>query len=508
MPKFPVYYLLPKVYKIDEWLKQTDGGTFARRSDKLRALDKAIREYGAKPGIDTLNAIVDTMYIWIDEKGSTWQDTIRNKRYHAVENLFKQVMGVRMVPTDKAGLHAIRIKREMNLVEGMPYAEKPQELSKAEKEAIKEINKHRIDVLKILFAGATFNLTFGSKAAMAGKVAQAAKQIDKELGIYDRVASTSSVRVTAAPSRPSVPSAPVTSRIASTASSTARTVSSGVSRGASAVSNFIATAIPQAIKDLILDLFGRVASVEQIIMFVGRDIIGQVVASVTPVLSTISSAADTIKSWGQVAIRAYRAYEIRDHAQGLIVGDATHAFDGLKRILDRELNTSLAEAAINTTALGAKIGGTLLDGGAVTGPAVGVMAALAKLAKVIYDLGRDYKECMAANEIMRHPEKLDFTIFNTCPVLGCYYLLNATTSDIINFVSSEIGSFGWMDTIERMVREHINPIREQARRIVLESRFDLTGVGSNAGHAESLKDKVKRKAANLAITIGPQLASA
>jgi hypothetical protein len=75
------------------------------------------------------------------------------------------------------------------------------------------------------------------------------------------------------------------------------------------------------------------------------------------------------------------------------------------------------------------------------------------------------KECAQGN---LHLKNTDITpeIFTECPVLGCYYLCACNHSDVVNLLVGDIGSFGWMDTVEVLMKKHVHPLLELCREFI------------------------------------------
>ena len=88
-----------------------------------------------------------------------------------------------------------------------------------------------------------------------------------------------------------------------------------------------------------------------------------------------------------------------------------------------------------------------VDGGAISGPVVGTVNALADFSHKMYLLGTEWKSTQAINLALTAGE-LDIRLFRAYPLMGCYLLISATLSDLIPIES--FGTPGWMDYIESM----------------------------------------------------------
>lgn len=72
--------------------------------------------------------------------------------------------------------------------------------------------------------------------------------------------------------------------------------------------------------------------------------------------------------------------------------------------------------------------------------------------------------------------KLSRAIFDTCPLLGCYFAAGADDTSILNFALDDIGAPGWKLDIEVMKKRHIEPIIGYARDAISDSRLEVAGL--------------------------------
>src|SRR5690606_19632587 len=88
-------------------------------------------------------------------------------------------------------------------------------------------------------------------------------------------------------------------------------------------------------------------------------------------------------------------------------------------------------------------------------------------------------------------ETLDATVFQVCPLLGCYLLTCADLSTIINLDVQEIGQKGWMDKVEKLRNQKIQPVLIQASRLIVAHRFVLDGIDGQTAEGIQLISKGK-----------------
>jgi hypothetical protein len=146
-------------------------------------------------------------------------------------------------------------------------------------------------------------------------------------------------------------------------------------------------------------------------------------------------------------------------------GDADAALDSINRLLDRELKLIAIDATkqVGTIVAGAFQAGPIAS---LAGAVVDVMVNL-KLYSMMAD------EMKQGNQLLAS-QHLSFELFNASPVLGSYFLILADTSVWLNFSVFDIGTPGWMDTVERM-RKRAEPVRETARRLIRACKYGVSG---------------------------------
>lgn len=210
-----------------------------------------------------------------------------------------------------------------------------------------------------------------------------------------------------------------------------------------------------------------------------------------PFVGAISSGGKAIKGWCDVAKTAWDRHSIANKRDAIKAGDPEAAFDALLQLLLREIQSKSAKAGVQTGAFTGKALGVFLDGGAVTGPVVGLLETLAEIFQTIVEYVRDYRECNAANEALRLGA-LNLDLFGVSPVLGCYFLCVQDHSTIINFAVADYGTPNWMFDVEALVKK-LEPVLERARFYVNESRLEIPGMESQKGIAEKkgTLDKIK-----------------
>ena len=195
------------------------------------------------------------------------------------------------------------------------------------------------------------------------------------------------------------------------------------------------------------------------------------VTQVTPVLQDLKNGAAVAKQWAEVAHNAWQRRGFERSRCAFAAGDPEAALDAVLVLVDREIAGQVASATVTSVAFGAGIGFKFLDGGAVSGPVIGVLQLLADVIQQIVEYAREVMDQKAGNELLR-VATLGFDLFHACPLLGCYFLVVQDHSTIINYVVEEYGSANFTVDVERMLKK-LRPVLERARRYINASRLEI-----------------------------------
>jgi hypothetical protein len=193
-----------------------------------------------------------------------------------------------------------------------------------------------------------------------------------------------------------------------------------------------------------------------------------------PILGAIRSGAKVVQAWAEVARTAKEKYKAAQARNVIAKGDPEAALKAIHVILNRELASGTATATSATLSFSMQVAGMVGDMGTVSGPAVAAVQAIAEILQAIYEFVRDWKELNRANELLRLGA-LNLELFETCPLLGCYFLALQDHSTIIAFAITDYGTANWQFDVEKMVKT-LQPVLETARRMVKASKFELMGV--------------------------------
>ncbi len=207
----------------------------------------------------------------------------------------------------------------------------------------------------------------------------------------------------------------------------------------------------------------------------------ELMAEITPVVGLLTSAGNLAKAIKAVKDDSQNLYRFNSYKSGFMTGDAQKAAEAVKSVIERDLAMHSVDLARESVATGAKIAGlfTVVGTGATAG--IGLANTLAKLGLKLARLGMDIKQMNAGNARLKTPQTLDMTVFEDSPVLGCYLLTCADTSSVAQFFIADIGLPGWMERVEKLKREKMDPLLKIATKELVSSPLQLEGLSSNKG---------------------------
>jgi hypothetical protein len=270
--------------------------------------------------------------------------------------------------------------------------------------------------------------------------------------------------------------------------SSGKSLKSGVSKLAKGGSTATKVASVPGMKEAFENFMVECADVENIhdvIEAIGGEVLHELVSEVTPYLGVVTSTVKLAKAGKAVAQDGYNLYKSDEYKKGFRMGDPSAAAEAIQAIIRRDLAQHSVKLGQQTVATGAKIGGLFADFGTATTAAIGVANTLASLGLQLFSLGLDIKDMRAGNKRLAAPNTLDLTVFNECPILGCYLLTCADTSAVANMFVADIGLPGWMDKVEQMKKKQMDPLLKIANKNIMSSRLQLEGLSSDKGtHAK------------------------
>lgn len=242
--------------------------------------------------------------------------------------------------------------------------------------------------------------------------------------------------------------------------------------------------VPLQIKQLAEEFIAScadVGNIQDMMDVITSEALSELVEEVTPFVGVALGTVKVIKAGKAVAKDGYNLYKSKEYKTGFRAGDPLAAADAVRTIIERDLAKDSINLARYSASTGSKIAAMCLDGGTASTAAIGLGNTVAGLGLELYSLGRDIKEMRAGNKRLAQPESLDLTVFNECPILGCYLLTCADTSSVANFFIADIGLPGWMDRVEEMKKKKMDPLLKIAAKDIQKSRMQLEGLSSDKG---------------------------
>jgi hypothetical protein len=249
---------------------------------------------------------------------------------------------------------------------------------------------------------------------------------------------------------------------------------------------------------LLFELFDSV-DVPDIIAELGINFLTDFISSALPIVQQVKSGAQAASNWGNAAQQLHKSCKVTKHLPFILPGNARDACEAVRTLLRESSAEYAATATIQTVQLATSTAGLFADLGGVTGPAVSAAAAVAKMCQSITIFAMKYKEMKKINEVLATTpaEALNSNIFAISPLLGCYYLANNTTSNILNVLMKNMLEDDWMRDAERNKRQHLDPLIRDAQSFIAKSRYVLTPIRQNIGMyvEKSTMDKYKERLA-------------
>jgi len=216
---------------------------------------------------------------------------------------------------------------------------------------------------------------------------------------------------------------------------------------------------------------------EELAVLAGKTLL-TVATTMTPYLGLVVTGKDMVKEWVKTAIEGHKTLTLKRSIPGdILPGDPQAAANAVRELITREATNHARLAAIHTVKFTVDVSVAAGAMGAdVAGPVTGAAVAGAKLANTLFLLGRDYYEMKAANDLLTAPTAPTAErLFNTYPLLGAYLIAGSDDSDLLNFLTKDMGSAGWKEKAVKQKTKTLEPLQKRARKVIRGSRFQLSG---------------------------------
>ncbi len=229
---------------------------------------------------------------------------------------------------------------------------------------------------------------------------------------------------------------------------------------------------------LIQSVLGDVWHLEELQMLVGqvlRRSTQDLASSIAPGLGLIKSASMTLYHSIMLAANMRKVYQLESAEPALASGDPTAALLAVQELAKRETAHSAGRMASYAAETGGKLVGTFVDGGTATAAVAGAAATISRMLITLNAMRVDVLEMRAANRLLAQVDALDATLFAKSPLLGCYFLVCADTSTIVNFMFKDLGKPGFKYEVEKACKDHLATTLTIASHLVYDHRMKLSG---------------------------------
>jgi hypothetical protein len=247
-----------------------------------------------------------------------------------------------------------------------------------------------------------------------------------------------------------------------------------------------------------IQIASNITDYSDVVSAVGSEVLHSLVSEMTPFIGVLTSSVKAASSWRAVVANARDVYKSDYYLKGVLPGDPSAAAEAVIETIKRFLAANTADAVANTASAATKIAGLFADFGTATTAAVGAARAAAKLIQELAILGRDYADMKAGNALLKDAAKLDLNVFKVCPILGCYLISCSDSSMVLNFFVADIGLPGWMNKVEAMKKNQLDPLIKNATKAIVSSHLTLEGLKSTKGTvgSKSTLDLIKANIKN------------
>lgn len=220
---------------------------------------------------------------------------------------------------------------------------------------------------------------------------------------------------------------------------------------------------------------------------VGMTELTDVVATLTeaiPFIAELKQFSSALKSFGKAATEAYSYYKVNAARFVIQVGNMTDAYNKLKDLIKTDVLSNVLTGVVN---LGKAAAGVASSGAtSVLGAA---LTALTVVLKKLFQFAMMWKEARTFNILLpkaiqansaKEAAEARKRIFAECPLASVSLLVNASTSDILDYTCYGFGvRASFQDEVEVLVKKYVNPIKEKARSYVKPYPYHFEGFAGN-----------------------------
>ena len=462
---------MPYVMKLKTW-KESTSSLGHRRSKELKLVDGAIAQYEDNPTEENRRQILIALEAWKSMQGHPGWESSRRNGSGAVSVLSGQLLFGKELESALA----------KTLIYELPYGGIERSAQLADLEARDLIRQQRVEAVRRLFS------YDGNPRKMKPKIGAnllLGRQMYKQ------------------------------QKKAKAATSAARSAAgAGLRQEAQMLARRIVREVVEEVPNIVPEAINVViAMVDEIVSELAPEFVTELAAAVVPVFPVVRSGF----KFGKHSVSAIRltVQQIDAHRQEFSFqpGNPEVAAKAITRMIARKAHSEGRMAALYGSDTAARAAAVALDAAAMGGASVAVGAAsgaataLGKMSNTLFLVARDCYEMYRANRnmnliIAKRPNEMQPALdgkllFESTPLLGAYFVANANTSDLVNFLVSDMGQPGWKFDIEVLVNKHLAKMIDNARGLIAESRFEIEGMefmkGQTADTMDIRKDTTLQK---------------
>lgn len=229
----------------------------------------------------------------------------------------------------------------------------------------------------------------------------------------------------------------------------------------------------RAVIALLREMLPGASEIEEAVEDLIPDLVGELAAA-APYLGPCISIARGTTNLGKAGRHTFQRVKVDKHSKVVAQGAPLLAVKNMRKALDRKIGAEVSTGSRHIAAGSAEIAVTAASmGGDWASPVIGTANALYSFAQNVFFHILDMREMKQANRAMQVPH-VTLEVFNTSPIIGCFYVGMVSTSDLMAGISQQIGSSrDWQSSAEKIIRDHIHPLQERATILIQSSRFYL-----------------------------------
>lgn len=395
-----------------QWLQDTNAGVLKPRSSKLKAVDMALLNYELAKNEQNLWRLKNAFEDWKRDKMNAWEQSDRNKKG-----------AVKLLDTE---LNRVADYRTYQITH----------MDIKELQALAFMGKERKKAIAQVFEGKKVTFKLAKTKDRLIESAKSAKENSLKAASYMK--------------------------------------SIGKGQLPKTTGKPISETIKEKMEGMVKSFFG-VETLAQIGELSGLilNILGEFAVQAPPWVGHVKDGYDMFVGFAKAGSAMHEEFSIWDRHYAIDTGAPSAAFDGLMKCLEKETNSEMFSLTTATTSFALKTGLFFADGGVISGPVVGAAKAMADVSQALFLLGLEFKATRAVNTQLKSGD-LDIRLFRSYPLMGCYFLIGATLSDLIPVES--FGTPGWMDYIEHLKKNSFDNIYESSVGLVEKSPWEILGL--------------------------------